>query len=186
MASQHGFKRFDPRRHVPGDFACGSSADEQALARYFNERAAIDSKNKIAAVTVMVDRSRRDHVVGYFALCAVSLLHHELPKAAGRGLPTRTPIPAFLLGRLAVDERFQGRGLGRVLLIEAMKQSCAAARKVAAAFLLVDPLNGKAQFYKNVGFRDGLFKKSERLFFKMSEIEAYLVSLAILEKEEVT
>ena len=69
-----------------------------------------------------------------------------------RRLPRYPTLPAVRIGRLAVDERFQGRGLGAALLMDAAARTM---RTDAAAFtLLVDAKNDRAvAFYQRYGFR---------------------------------
>ncbi len=63
------------------------------------------------------------------------------------------PVPVIVLGRLAVDVREQGNGLGRALLRDAVLRVAAAAREVGVAAMLVHALNDRAKaFYVGAGF----------------------------------
>ncbi len=65
----------------------------------------------------------------------------------------RHPIPAALGGRLAVDRNFAGRGLGSVLLADAVQKAIAAAETVAMTVVVVDPIDDAARaFYSAFGF----------------------------------
>ncbi len=66
---------------------------------------------------------------------------------------TRYPVPVALLGRLAVDETFKGRGLGSIMLSDACKKVIQASRVLAVAALLVDAKDpSAAAFYRHFGF----------------------------------
>jgi len=90
-------------------------------------------------------------VAGYYCLSASSLRSEDAPGALKRNMPN--PIPVILIGRLAVDGRFIGHGLGASLLQDAVLKSVEAARLVGARALLVHALNESAEgFYRKFGF----------------------------------
>ncbi|MBK7033599.1 MAG: GNAT family N-acetyltransferase [Ignavibacteria bacterium] len=71
--------------------------------------------------------------------------------AVTRGLPSEIPIPAVLIGQLAVDQRFQGQGKGSLLLIDALKRSKELG--LGWAVVVVDAFDEKAaQWYETFGF----------------------------------
>jgi predicted GNAT family N-acyltransferase len=73
-------------------------------------------------------------------------LQKKLPKSY-------TSIPATLLGRLAIDHRFQGKGTGKLLLIDALKRSYKISKTIGSFTVIVDPLDEEAEnFYKKYGF----------------------------------
>ena len=84
-------------------------------------------------------------------------------------------IGMVLLGRLAVDVRWQGQGLGRDLLVDAVLQAVAAGEHAAARFIAVDPIDEAARaFYQHFGFRDVPGDEHHRLFLRLDEIRASL------------
>jgi ribosomal protein S18 acetylase RimI-like enzyme len=94
---------------------------------------------------------RGDRVVGFYALAAGSVSHDLSPRKLRQNMPD--PVPVIVLGRLAVDVREQGNGLGRALLRDAVLRVAAAAREVGVAAMLVHALNDRAQaFYVGAGF----------------------------------
>jgi GNAT superfamily N-acetyltransferase len=127
-------------------FSCGVIA----LDRYFREQASQDVKRRIGNCFVAVDRN--DGVVaGYYTLAASSIPLDALPEDSARRLPRYSVLPATLVGRLAVDSRYQGRQIGSVLLIDALHRSLQAAP--ASFTLLVDAKDEKAAtFYRKYGF----------------------------------
>jgi GNAT superfamily N-acetyltransferase len=63
-------------------------------------------------------------------------------------------LPVVVLGRLAVDRRHQGQGLGRALVADALRRSLAARRLIGARALLVHAIDEEAAaFYRSLGFR---------------------------------
>jgi GNAT superfamily N-acetyltransferase len=94
---------------------------------------------------------RGDRVVGFYALAAGSVSHYLSPRKLRQNMPD--PVPVIVLGRLAVDAREQGHGLGRALLRDAVLRVAAAAREVGVAAMLVHALNDQAKaFYVAAGF----------------------------------
>lgn len=92
-------------------------------------------------------------VIGYYCVSSGALLRRQLPGSARErhGLPN--PIPVILLGRLAVDLRWQGRGLGADLLQDALIRAMDTSSRVAAYGLLVNALgDSSAAFYQRWGF----------------------------------
>lgn len=94
---------------------------------------------------------RGDRVVGFYALAAGSVSHDLSPRKLRQNMPD--PVPAIVLGRLAVHASEQGNGLGRALLRDAVLRVAAAAREVGVAAMLVHALNDRAKaFYVAAGF----------------------------------
>jgi len=95
--------------------------------------------------------TRDGRVVGYYSLATGSVVHAEASGKVRRNQPN--PIPVILLGRLAVDRKDQGRGLGAHLLRDAITRTVAAANIVGVRAMLVHALHEQArQFYLNFDF----------------------------------
>lgn len=140
-------------------FRCAS----EALTRYFRQPVGQDVKRRLTScfVAVLPDGT----VAGYYTLAAASIDISLLPSEETAKLPKYPLIPCVLLGRLAVDERFTGHGLGRVLLADAVIRS--ARMEVAAYALTVDAKDETAAaFYRNMGFKP-LVEQSLKLFLKL-------------------
>ena len=91
-------------------------------------------------------------VLGYYTLNATSFSKDSLPEAEAKHLP-HYPIPAALLGRLAVDHSSQGQGLGRYLLFDAFHRVLQVADTLAVYALVVDAKDDEARsFYEHYGF----------------------------------
>jgi GNAT superfamily N-acetyltransferase len=93
----------------------------------------------------------QDIVVGYYCLSSAVIDRIELPKAKQRNMPD--PIPAVLIGRLAVDLRYQGQKIGVSLLQDALCRIITAAQSIGVAYILVHALDdGAKRFYETKGF----------------------------------
>ena len=94
----------------------------------------------------------------------------DLPDATRKRLPRYPLVPATLLGRLAVDQAFRGRGLGERLLIDTLRQSLIASRTVASVAVIVDAKDARGSaFYVRYGFI-ALPDQPLRLFLPMKTI----------------
>jgi GNAT superfamily N-acetyltransferase len=91
-------------------------------------------------------------VVGYYSLAAGSLLHKMATGRTRRNMPD--PIPVVLLGRLAIDRSWQGKGLGADLLRDAVIRVLGAAETIGVRAILVHAISEDAKaFYEKHGFR---------------------------------
>jgi ribosomal protein S18 acetylase RimI-like enzyme len=147
--------------HDRGSFHCG----EDALDRYFQTQATQDIRRRIANCFVAVDVVN-GQVAAYYTIAAASILLVELPPEDAKRLPRYPTLPAVRIGRLAVDQRFQGRGLGGALLVDATRRSIQSPPAVYA--LLVDAKNDQAvAFYQRYGFR-ALASQPRTLFLPLA------------------
>ena len=109
-------------------------------------------------------------VIGYYTLSATSILLADLPNETARKLPKYPHMPATLFGRLAIDRRYQGRGYGEVLIIDALRRALQATTEVASYAVVVDAINERARsFYEQYEFRAFPDRKL-RLFLSMKTI----------------
>ncbi|NYJ31734.1 GNAT family N-acetyltransferase [Galbitalea soli] len=95
--------------------------------------------------------SDTERIGGYYCLAASALRQEDAPSKVSRNMPD--PVPVILIGRLAVDREFGGRGLGASLLADALLKGIEASRLVGARAVIVDALNSDAErFYEKFGF----------------------------------
>jgi len=133
-------------RHNRSAFSSGSAA----LDQYFRERASQDMKRRITACFVAVS-AETDEIAGFYTLTASSLALDALPPDITNKLPRYPLLPAVLLGRLAVAAKWQGQGIGSVLLSDALIRSSRA--ELGVFVMLVDAKDMAAQrFYEHFGF----------------------------------
>jgi ribosomal protein S18 acetylase RimI-like enzyme len=154
--------------HDRGSFQCG----EEVLDRYFKTQATQDIRRRIANCFVAVEAAS-NQVAAYYTLAAASIPFVDLPPEESKRLPRYPTLPAVRIGRLAVDEKFQGRGLGGALLIDAARRSLQSPPAVWT--LLVDAKNDKAvAFYEKFGFRV-LASQPRTLFLALATAEKALL-----------
>ena len=114
-----------------------------------------------------------DRVAGFYSLAASSVERRRVSSRVGRNLPD--PIPAILLGQLAVDEAYRGRRLGPDLLVDATGRSLAAAGTIGARAVIVQAVDERARaFYERFGFRPFSEREPLMLVLRISEIAGLL------------
>jgi len=116
--------------HNRDSFCCG----EEALDRYFKTQATQDIRRRIANCFVAVD-SATGAVAAYYTIAAASIPFVDLPPEESKRLPRYPTLPAVRIGRLAVDQKFQGRGFGGALLVDAARRSIQSPPAVQKALL---------------------------------------------------
>ena len=161
--------RVEPLRdtHDHSAFSCGVDP----LDRYLREQAGQDLRRRLSTVFVLFDAAN-GAVAGYYSLSSCQIEPSSLPVELARRLPRR-PLPATLIGRLAVDLQYRGRGLGRGLLADALIRAADASRDIGAMAVIVDAKNDQARaFYEHFGFRR-FVDDPHRLFLPMSDAEQY-------------
>lgn len=126
-------------------FSCGVPA----LDNWLKQRARQNEASG-ASRTYVVCAAQR--VIGYHSLAAGSVLHHAATGRIRRNMPD--PVPVALLGRLAVDQQWQGRKIGPALLQDAVHRVVGAAEMIGVRALLVHAINDDAKkFYEHWGLR---------------------------------
>ena len=133
------------KQHDTSDFDCGNAAlnDFIRLHALQGQRANV-SQTYVAAVG--------DCVVGYHTLVVGNVSFADAPERLAKGIP-RHPIPILLLARLAVDQHWQGKGLGVALVADAIRRTLQVADIAGVRALLVHAKDSKAKnFYAHLGF----------------------------------
>lgn len=154
----------DSKAHDRAAFSC----DAPELDRYIREHASQDVKRDVARVFVAV-QTGAPSVCGYYSLSATSFQRDNLPADEARRLP-RYPVPAALLGRLAVDNRTKGKGLGAFLLMDALNRLLLATQTLAVHALVIDAKdNAATAFYRKYGFIP-FTGEARQLFLPMATI----------------
>lgn len=130
------------------DFRCGRDPLDEYIRRYASQ----DVRRNVARVFIATPENDPQQLSGFFTLSAGSVSCSSLPASLARKLPCY-PVPVALIGRLAVDRKFQGRGLGSILLADACQKISQASAVLAVAGIIVDAKDGEAiSFYKHFGF----------------------------------
>ncbi len=152
-------------------FSCGRPAFDQWL----KTRALANQEKGFTVVMVVHDAGR---VVGYYGLAPTAIVPTALPRSIRTGQPPN-PVPCLLLGQLATDAQWAGRGVGGGLLRHALARSLAGAQLIGGRALVVNALDeGAAAFWKRRGF---LPAKDDplTLFRSIADIAASLRSAGV-------
>lgn len=129
-------------------FQCGREPLNDYICRYASQ----DVRRNVARVFIATPEEHPQQLAGFFTLSAGSVSCSSIPTSLMRKLP-RYPVPVALIGRLAVDKKFQGKGLGSILLADACQKVSQASSVLAVARIIVDVKDDAAiSFYKHFGF----------------------------------
>jgi len=136
-------------KHRKSEFSCG----KEMLDNYLHKQANQDIKRKLSACFVVNDEET-NLIKGYYTLANNSIPQESIPSHIQKKLPrSYKSIPTTLLGRLAIDSRFQGQGIGKLLLIDALKRSYEISKTIGSFAVVVDPIDQDAEnFYTKYGF----------------------------------
>lgn len=147
------------KQHDRAAFSCG----KEALDRYIKKQAGQDAKRHYAASFVLIEKGGKN-ILGYYTLSSFGINLQDLPGEMVKKLPRYPIVPATLLGRLAVDKDHPGKGLGELLLMDALHRSLDQADVIGSTAVVVEAIEKQAfEFYKHYDFlafpdcRDRLF-----------------------------
>lgn len=150
-------------KHDRAAFCCGV----EKLDRYLKQQAGQDARKRVAAPFVLIEKTS-GFIAGYYTLSSTSIKFEELPVEISKKLPKYPLVPATLLGRLAVDQNHRQKGLGEMLLMDALYRSLQS--EIATTAVVVDAKEEQAcsfyQHYNFIQFPD----LSHRLFMMMETI----------------
>ena len=114
-----------------------------------------------------------DRVIAFYSLAASAVEKRRLSSRVGRTMPE--PIPVILLGQLAVDTNYRGRGLGSDLLMDAGKRALTAADVIGARAIVVQAFDEAARkFYEPFGFLPFSDREPLMLILRISELRIAL------------
>lgn len=153
-------------KHSRDKFSCG----KDLLDNYFWTQAKQDVKRKLSACFVLVD-NETGKISGYYTLSSSSISNDLIPESFKKKLPkSYLSIPTVLLGRLAIDKGFQGKGIGKLLLIDSLKRCYDTSKSIGTFAVIVDPLDKEAErFYEKFGFIN--LPDSGKMFLSVKTIE---------------
>lgn len=156
-------RREHPRRH----FGCGQPAVDQWL----RTKAWQHQKKHLSVTKVLLTAD--DRIAGYYTLATGQVDFSDLPAEATKGLPRRL-LPVAVLAWLGVSSDHQGKGLGRSLLAQALRDCYEASDAFAFVAVILDCLNDAAKaFYKKWDFQE-LPGHPYRLFVSYRQLQAMI------------
>ena len=137
------------KKHNRKDFDCG----KELLNDYLKTQAGQDVKRKLSVCFVLTD-SETKVIQGYYTLSNSSIPLSSFSEQIKKKLPkSYKSIPTTLLGRLATDKKYQGNGIGKILLIDALKRSYGISNEIGSFGIIVDPIDDDAKsFYQKYDF----------------------------------
>lgn len=131
--------------HDVSEFTCG----KPTLDHWLNSRALSNQEKGFTAVLVVHEANR---VVGYYGLAPTAVVPNVMPRSIRTGQPP-DPVPCLLLGQLATDKSWAGRGIGTGLVKHALERSVSAAKLVGGRALMVNAVDeDAAAFWHRRGF----------------------------------
>jgi len=151
--------------HKKSDFSCG----KEMLGKYLHRQANQDIKRKLTACFVVKEK-HTELIKGYYTLSNNSIPLEDIQDNIRNKMPkSYTSIPTTLLGRLAIDNKFKGQGLGKLILIDALKRSFELSKIIGSFAVIVDPIDEDAErFYDKYGFLK--LPDSKKMFLPMKTI----------------
>lgn len=131
--------------HLVAAFSCG----KPALDDWLKKRALANQQRGNTVVMVVHDAGR---VVGYYGLAPTAVTPDHMPRSVRGGQPP-SPVPCILLGQLATDSSWSGKGIGTALVRDALIRCVAGARLIGGRAVIVNALDADAaEFWKRRGF----------------------------------
>jgi GNAT superfamily N-acetyltransferase len=138
------------------------------LDNYLHMQASQDVRRKLCVVFAMFEGTI---IKGYYTLSNASIPAELIPEGIKKMMPrSYQALPVTLLGRLAIDKKFKGQGLGGILLLDALNRSYQiASQSLGSIGVIVDPLDTEAlAFYEKFGFI--ILPDSGKMFMPMANI----------------
>lgn len=157
----------DKAKHNRNRFNCGI----EALNNYLKVMASQQAKKDNTRTFVLEDDNENSHIIGFYTLTMTPIDLKALPDKLQKKHPSSTS--GGLIARLAVDDRYKGKGFGEWLLIDALRKLLAASDSVAFPVVIVDAKDGAKNFYERYGFQT--FEDAEnKLFITIADVRASL------------
>ncbi len=154
------------RTHVRQGFECG----KRSLDDFLDALVTQYEKRDLGRTYVALEGEDR-RVLGYYTLASGAIQAESLPAHQAKKLP-RHAVPVVLLARLAVDQSVHGKGLGGILLRDAMTRSLDLSAKLGIHAVVVAALDSEAKsFYERFGIIP-LIDDGRRLFLPLNTIRS--------------
>jgi len=145
-------------------FDCGKAS----LNDWFHNRAWKNQAANVSRTNIVCD-SESGVIVGYVSLANTEIRRSLLTKEYQRNMPD--PVPALLLGQLAVDKNYQGQGIASSLLFFAFKTALNVAIQTGCFGLVTHPIDDNVrEFYRQWGFQDNPFDPHGSMILRMSDL----------------
>lgn len=172
------FEPLDSSRHDRAAFSCG----EPALDTYLKIQASQDMKRDLALCWVLCEQGSTE-IIAYYTLTPCSVEVAALPRELARSAGRYHTVPAVLLGRMGVDTKHRGQGIGGHVLLDALRRCLRAG--FAVKLIVVDALHETAAgFYLHHGFKRLREDAPLRLYVPMTYVRTLFPAEAPAEDGE--
>jgi GNAT superfamily N-acetyltransferase len=153
-------------QHDRTAFTCG----KPSLDSYIHNIVGQDLREDLSRCFVLVYQDQPQTILGYYTLANAGIAPKDGP-ARSQKVKRYPQIGALLLGRFAIDQGQQGKGLGRQLLLHILQHVANLSAETGFQLLLVDPLdNEAATFYKKFGFEP--LPNEARMYMLLKDLRA--------------
>jgi GNAT superfamily N-acetyltransferase len=160
-----------PRPLAESDDRASFDCGRESLNNWFQRHAWANHASDMSRVSVIADAAT-GRVIGYVALSAAQIERAYLPKPQQRNRPD--PVPVLLLGQLAVDKAYQGRGYAVDLLRYALKTALRVSESVGSMGVIAHPLDdGVRGFYARWGFQELPFDPRRAMIVRMADLRMH-------------
>ncbi len=121
------------------------------MTRFLREQALQDQEKNLSRTMVLVDeQADAACIAGYHTLLMAQVQQEQIP---GDRPHIKRPIPVILLGQLGIDQKFQGRGYGELMLMDAQARVAEISDKVGIRAVMLDARNENlARWYERHDF----------------------------------
>jgi predicted N-acetyltransferase YhbS len=158
-----------PRPLVESDNRDAFDCGRDSLNLWFRRHAWRNQEAGVSRTNIVCDTAT-GAIAGYVSMCAAQIERAHLPKSAQRNRPD--PIPALLLGQLAVDQQYQGKGHSRSLMLFALETAVRFSKEIGCFGVLTHPLDdGVRAFYTRFGFETLPFDPKRSMVVRIVDLE---------------
>jgi GNAT superfamily N-acetyltransferase len=159
------------QEHLISDFDCG----DEKKNRFLKEFALQNSKGGLGRTYVVFNPAEEfGKIYGYYTISSSSVKFESLPPS--KHLP-RYPLPAILVGKLAIDKTAQKQGLGTALLFNALKRAATVAEEIGVFLIEIKAVNEKAKnLYVKIGFLE-MLDEPMKLYLGIKKVRQLLTEL---------
>lgn len=150
-------------------FSCGTSPEHVTLNNYIHTQAGQDVRKYLSACYIWPDENH--DIIGYYTISSNSIRRDILPDDITRRISNNyIHLPVFLIGRLARDINFKGKGIGELLIMDALHRCYDLSLNIGSMAVVVDPIDQNAiNFYQKFDFI--LIPDNGRMFLEMDTIK---------------
>jgi GNAT superfamily N-acetyltransferase len=158
-----------PRPLAEADDRTAFDCGRESMNLWFRRHGWANHAAGVSRVNVICDVSTNG-IIGYVTLSAAQIERAALPKARQRNMPD--PLPATLLGQLAIHKNWQGQGYAAALLLFALRLALRASYDVASWGVITHPLDDSVRsFYARNGFQELPFDPRRAMVARMADLE---------------